>query len=253
MTILEDRFKELRGKTAWITGGRRIGQTIAKALAEQGVNIVTSYKSSREEAETIVREAEAHGVKALAVQADVSSRDSLAAAVKTVIQQFPKIHYVINLASVFKPVAFDKITEQDWDLNIKVHILGSFWVAQQLAPHMPSGSHIINIADRTSIGRKYKNYLPYVVTKAAVAELSKTLAVELADRGIFVHTIAPGPILRPPEFPEAEWKELRASSPLKYPIDDEIAVTQFATEVLRLCTDTMTSGDIVPLDQGQNL
>ena len=73
---------------------------------------------------------------------------------------------------------------------------------------IPRGGHIINIADRTSIGKTYKGYLPYVVTKGAVASMTKALAVELAPKGIFVNAIAPGPILRPEDISKKDWQKI---------------------------------------------
>ncbi len=253
MNILEKQLSKLKGKTAWITGGKRVGQEVAKILAEQGMNIVASYRSSSKEAEAIVKMAENAGATGLAIQADVSSRDSMKKAVELVAGKFTSIDILINMASVFKPVEFGNITEADWKANIEAHILGTFWPTQVISAIMPVGSHIINIADRTSLGKVYKGYLPYVVTKSAVASMTKAVATELAGRGIFVNAIAPGPILRPDDITEKEWAGIRDSSALKYNIDDDEAVAQFALLVLYLSTVTMASGYVYPLDQGQNL
>jgi NAD(P)-dependent dehydrogenase (short-subunit alcohol dehydrogenase family) len=83
--------------------------------------------------------------------------------------------------------------------------------------------------------------------------MTKTLAVELAPKGIFVNAIAPGPILRPEDLSQKEWDEIRNSSPLKYPIKDSEAVSQFVKLTIYLAETTMSSGYIYPLDQGQNL
>ena len=253
MPILDKMVSRLRGKTAWITGGKRIGLVVAKALAEQGVNILVSYRSSREEADRIVRDARKLGVRALAVRADVSSRPELERAVEETSKTFPKIHILINMASVFKPTEFDEITAYDWDSNINAHILGTFWPSRLVVPRMPAGSHIINITDRTAVGRIYPKYLPYVATKQAVEGLTRALAVELAPKGIFVNAIAPGPILRPEDISPGEWDALRRKSKVRFPISDAEAVEQFALLVIYLSLITMTSGNIYSLDQGHNL
>ena len=190
----------LKNKTAWITGGKRIGQVIAESLAKEGVNIIASYRSSSNEADAIVKKAIKTGVKALSVKCDVSKRESVIETVKIIQKKFKKVDILINMASVFTPVNFTNITEKDWQNNFEAHILGTFWPTQTIAKIIPRGGHIINITDRTSIGKIYKGYLPYVVTKAAVANMTKVLAVELAGNGIFVNAIAPGPILRPDDI-----------------------------------------------------
>lgn len=245
--------KNLKNKTAWITGGKRIGQVIAESLAEKGVNIVVSYRSSGKEAEDVVLKCKKLGVEALAVKCDVSKKESVALAIEEVKNKFKTVDILVNLASVFSPVEFQKIEEKDWEGNISAHIMGTFWPSQKISQIMPSGGHIINIADRTTIGKSYSGYLPYVVTKGAIGTMTKALANELAHKGIFVNAIAPGPILRPEDIPEKDWQSIRDASPLKYPISDDEAVSQFAELVLYLSQITMASGYIYPLDQGQNL
>jgi NAD(P)-dependent dehydrogenase (short-subunit alcohol dehydrogenase family) len=253
ISIPEKFFKRLKGKTAWITGGRRIGVVVARALAEQGSNIIVSYRSSEKEADRIARSAEKIGVKALSLRADVSDRSSMERAVKEAAKKFHRIDILVNMASVFGSVNFEKITERDMDSNIRAHLLGTFWPTQLIAPRMPRGSHIINISDRTSIGRVYRGFLPYVVTKKAVEGITRACAAELGEKGIFVNAIAPGPILAPPGVSHKEWKALRRKSRLKVPVDDREAVEQFALLVLYLSVVTMSSGNTYSLDQGQNL
>lgn len=253
MKLFESQLEKLRGQTAWIIGGKRIGQVVARALAEAGVNIVAGYLRSREEAQSLVDEALKLGVQALAVQTDASVKDSVAKALEAIRKKFSQIDILLNMASIFKPKAVEEITEADWQQNFGVHVLGAFWPVQLLLPVLPRGAHVINIVDRTAIGKIYPGYLPYVVSKASLAQLTRALAVELAPRGIFVNAIAPGPILRPADISEADWQKNRESSPLKFAISDEEAVAQFASLVLYLCVNDMASGHVYPLDQGLNL
>jgi NAD(P)-dependent dehydrogenase (short-subunit alcohol dehydrogenase family) len=124
---------------------------------------------------------------------------------------------------------------------------------QIISKIVPKGGHIINIADRTSLGRHYQGYLPYIVTKSAVSAMTKSLATELAKKGIFVNAIAPGPILRPEDITKKDWQKIRDESPVKYKITDKEAVDQFSELVLYLSQVSMASGYTYPLDQGQNL
>jgi NAD(P)-dependent dehydrogenase (short-subunit alcohol dehydrogenase family) len=243
----------LKGRTAWITGGRRVGRTVARLLAECGANVVLSYRYSEKEAQETVEEARRRGVRALAVEADVASRESVALAVQRVRLDFPGIDILINMASVYKLTAVNEVTAEEWDANIGAHILGTFWPTQLIVPLMPRGGHIVNVADATSTGRPQRRNLPYVVTKAAVAAMTREMALEYGSRGIFVNALAPGPILPPPDFPADVWRHIRDRSPVKVAVNDEEAVEQFALLTLYLCLTTMSSGHVYPLDQGQNL
>lgn len=253
MTLLESQLGRLRGRVAWITGGRRIGRVVARALAEQGVGIVASYRRSQTEARSLVEECRSLGVPALAVEADVGSRESVQAAVRQARERFPEFHILVNLASVYGLVAVDEVSERDWEENLRAHILGSFWPVQALVAYMPAGSHIIHVADACVTGRMRRRALPYQVTKAAVAAMTRAMAVEYAPRGIFVNAIAPGPVLRPEDFPEEKWRAIRAASPVAWPLSDEEAVAQFALLVLYLAVTTTATGHTFPLDAGENL
>lgn len=248
MTKFSERHS-LKGKTVWITGGKRIGQEVAAALAELGADLVLSYRFSEKEAQEIAERAKRFGHKVFVIRADVSDRESVAGAVSQIKKKFGKLDILVLLASVFKPVKLEDITDKDWDSNISTHIKGTFWPVQLSLPIMPAGSHIIAVADRTLIGKIYPGYLLYVVTKSAVAAMTRALAVELGPKGIFVNAIAPGPILKPDEISQAEWQKIRSGSIIKYPITDQEAVQEFVDTAVRLCF-VRSSGGVYPLDLG---
>ncbi len=241
--------KNLKNKTVWITGGKRIGQSVAEELASLGANIVASYRSSKVEAEELVEKAKKYGVKTYIVQCDVSNRESVAGATEEIKIKLGNLDILILMASIFKPVKLEDISDKDFQSNFDVHVKGTFWPIQASLPLMKLGSHIITISDRTALGKIYSGYLPYVVTKGAVADMTRALAVELGPKGIFINSIAPGPILKPPDISDKEWQGLRDSSMIKYPITDEEAVREFADTVVRLCF-TRSSGGVYPLDLG---
>jgi 3-oxoacyl-[acyl-carrier protein] reductase len=253
VTLLDRHLERLKGQTAWITGGRRIGRTVACALAEQGVNLVLSYRHSAAEAVETAERARGLGVRATTVAADAAERESFAAAVETVRGEFGRIDILVSMASVYRPVAIDQVRERDWRDNFGAHVLGTFWPAQLVVPLMPRGGHIVNVADSTSLGRPQRRNTPYAATKAAVAALTRQMALEYGERGIFVNALAPGPILPPEDLPAEVWRRIRERSPVKYPMTDEEAVQQFVLLVLYLCLTTMSSGHVYPLDAGENL
>lgn len=240
----------LKGKTAWITGGKRIGQEIAASLAELGADLVITYRSSEKEATEIVEKVKQYGNKNLILQVDVTKKEEVAKIVEAIKKEFGKLDILVLLASIFKPIKLEDINEKDWQNNFSVHVEGTFWPVQLASSIiMPPGSHIVTISDRTAIGKIYSGYLPYVVTKSAIAAMTRALAVELGPKGIFVNSIAPGPVLKPDDISEAEWQEIRSESIIKYPITDEEAVKEFVHTVLRLCF-VRSSGSVYPLDFG---
>lgn len=222
---------------------------MAEELASLGANIVASYRSSKEEAEELVLKAKVYDVKTLVLQCDVSNRESVTGAVEKIKSEFGQLDVLVLMASIFKPVKLEDISDKDFQSNFDVHVGGTFWPIQLSLPLMKPGSHIITISDRTAIGKVYAGYLPYVITKGAVADMTRALAVELGPKGIFVNSIAPGPILKPPDISDKEWLELRNSSIIQYPINDKEAVQEFVDTVVRLCF-VRSSGSVYPLDLG---
>jgi len=239
----------LQGKTAWVTGGRRIGQSVIRALAEAGANIVVSYRSSEQEAKDAIDAIRDTGVDFFIAQCDTTSPASVGNAVAAIAKKFKHLDILVLMASVFKPVKLEDISEADWEMNFSVHVKGTFWPIQASLPLLRPGSHIVTISDRTALGHVYPGYVPYVVTKGAIAAMTRALAAELGPRGIFINAIAPGPILKPEDINDKAWQEIRNKSIIKYPITDAEAVDEFVQTVLRLSM-VRSSGSVYPLDLG---
>ena len=244
-----DSLYNLKGKTAWITGGKRVGIKIAEVLAQHGADLIISYNSSRKEAEDAQQKAKKFGVKTIIVQVDVSSRKSVENAVGEIKKEFKKVDILVLMASIFKKMKLGEVTEKDMVDNFKVHALGTFWPVQLSLNLIPSGGHIVTISDKTVLGRIYPDYFPYNVTKGTVAYMTRALSYELAPKGIFVNSIAPGPILKSEGLSSEEWKLIRKESIINYPINDKEAVEEFAKLVLYL-TKVRSTGSIYPLDLG---
>ena len=244
-----DSLFDLKGKTAWITGGKRIGIRVAEVLAQHGADLIISYNKSRKESEQTIEKIKKFGVKTFIVQADISSRQSVIEAVKEIKKKFKKIDILVLMASIFEKTDLMSIKEEDFKKNFDVHVQGTFWPIRECLSMMPKGSRVITICDRTSIGNVYPNYLPYTITKAGVAHLTRALAVELGARGIFINSIAPGPILKTEGLTDDYWKEIRKNSIVKYPITDKEAVEEFAKLVLYL-SNVKSTGSIYSLDFG---
>jgi 3-oxoacyl-[acyl-carrier protein] reductase len=239
----------LANRTIWITGAKRIGQQVARALAAAGADLIISYRASKTEAQAIVQEVATTGREARLLHCDTSSRESVKRAVEEMTKSISRLDGLVLMASIFSPITLEAITEASWEAYFATHVKGTFWPIQVSLPLLNPGAHIITVADRTAIGRVYPGYLPYVVTKGAVAHLTRALAAELGPRGIFINAIAPGPILKPEDITSEAWQAIRATSSIKYPIMDEEAVEEFVATVLRLLS-VRSSGGVYPVDLG---
>ena len=197
---------QLKGKTALVTGAaKRIGRQIALALARRGANVVVHYHTSAAEARAAVAEIKSLGVEALAVKADQSNARQVRAAVSKALKCFGDIHVLVTSAAVYRKTPFDTLTEADWDDHIAANLKGPFLFAIEVGRHMKKrrlAGKIVTFADWAAI-RPYADYLPYCVSKAGVICLTKSLAKALAPN-VQVNAIAPGPVLLPADFTEAE-------------------------------------------------
>lgn len=192
----------LKNKTVLVTGaGKRVGREIALALAKRGANIVVHYNTSAGDARKLVSEIKALGVNSLAVKADQTN----ARQVRAAVAKAGKIDVLVASAAVYRRTPFAKLTEADWDFHIDANLKGPFLWSLEVSRAMRTGK-IILFADWAAI-RPYRQYLPYLVSKAGVICMTKGLAKELAPR-IQVNAIAPGPVLLPEDFPAAERRQV---------------------------------------------
>ncbi|MCX7886330.1 MAG: SDR family oxidoreductase [Verrucomicrobiae bacterium] len=204
---------DLRAKTAVVTGAaKRLGREIAMALASRGANVAVHYHTSAAEAHKVLAEIKRFGVESLAVGADQSKAVEVRRAVKTIARRFGAIDVLVNCAAVFRRTPWATLSERDWDYHLDANLKGPFLFALETARHMRRG-HIVNIAD-WAVWRPYRNYLPYVVSKAGLVGLTKALAKELAPN-IQVNAVAPGPVLLPPDFPDSAKEKIRNATLLK--------------------------------------
>lgn len=193
---------EIAGKTALITGGaHRVGKAITMMLANAGANVVVNYNASRDAADETVREANAIGVKALAIQCDVADRAAVTEMVDEIHQHFGGVDIIVNSASYFGKTPFPS-TEPDvyatWERVTRISIDGPYFICNALAPTMLTrgGGVIINIVD-LSVWFPWSGFMAHAVGKAGLLALTQSLALELAPT-IRANAIAPGMIEPPP-------------------------------------------------------
>jgi 3-oxoacyl-[acyl-carrier protein] reductase/pteridine reductase len=189
------------GKTALITGGaHRVGKAITMALARAGADVVINYNSSAAAAEQTAAEAQAHGVEALAVQANITDHRQVATMVTAAERKFGRLDILVNSASLWQATPFPTDNLDGWHLVTSILINGSFYCANAVAPLMLAQEEgaIVNIID-LSAWEPWPDFAAHSVGKAALLALSRQLALELAP-AVRVNAVAPGPVMPPPDF-----------------------------------------------------
>jgi NAD(P)-dependent dehydrogenase (short-subunit alcohol dehydrogenase family) len=244
---------ELTNRVVLITGGRRIGQVVARELAGRGADVALSYRGSRDEAEQTAADVRAAGRKAAVVAADVGKVPDCEALVNTVVASLGRIDVVINMASIYASKDFDTTTADDWQRNIDVNLRSVFLVSKAAVPHMrrQGGGRIINFADWLArSGRpNYKGFAAYYTAKAGVVALTEALALELAQDQILVNAIAPGPILAPPDMSAEEVAEVARATPVgRWGGEIEIAKA-----VVALIHADFITGETIRIDGGRHV
>jgi len=184
----------LVGKTALVTGGSRsIGAAIAQRLAADGAKVALTYNGSADRAAAVVDAIEAAGGQALAIKADAADPEAARAAVAATVEAFGGLDILVNNAGllIIKPV--DEIAEEDIDRIVDVNVKGVLMATQAALRHMGQGGRVINIGSINSDRTPFAGGALYVMTKAAVAGLTKALARDLGPRGITINNVQPGP------------------------------------------------------------
>lgn len=184
----------LEGKIALVTGAAKgIGRAIALALAADGATVVVNYNGSKERAEQVVEEIKALGADSMAYQCNVADTAATADMVKEVIKTYGKLDILVNNAGITRDNLIMKMSEEDFDAVIDANLKGCFNTIKAVSRQMlkQRAGRIINI---TSVSGILGNagQANYAASKAGIIGLTKTMARELASRGITVNAVAPG-------------------------------------------------------------
>jgi pteridine reductase len=242
-------------RVALVTGSgkRRVGWHVADALARRGYALAIHYRSSAAEAAESIAGFQAQGVQAAGFQADLSDEQAVRSMLRQIVDRFGRIDVVANCAAAWKSKRLEEVTAADVRHYFETNTLGTFLVSQQAGLVMveqPEGGCIIMLGD-WAVARPYLNYAAYFPSKGAIPTLTRTLAVELGTRNpsVRVNCILPGPVMLPPDLPQAERDEAIQATLVKR----EGSPEHIAQAVLFLVDNDFVTGVCLPVDGGRTV
>jgi pteridine reductase len=206
----------LHHKNAVVTGGaHRVGKSIALALAQAGANVVVHYHRSGALVPATLDDLTAHGVQAVAAQADLSQPDGVDALFDAAEAAFGGIDLLVNSAAIMEPGDVLTLTPADWQRSLDLNLTAPFFCAQRAARSMRArgGGAIVNIADLSGL-QPWAKYPAHSVSKAGLLMATQVLAKALAP-DIRVNAIAPGPVVKPADWSDEHWDTLGRRTLLK--------------------------------------
>jgi pteridine reductase len=241
-------MKALQGKSALVTGAaKRIGRSLALALAEAGANVAITYRESKQDAAQTVEDLQSLGVEAFAIHADVRSPEAVRTAVGEVVARFGHLDLLVNNAGRFETAPLDQITLEQWDTMFETNTRGPFLVAQAAFPYLKAAQgRIINIGSLGGL-HPWPTHGHYCTSKAALHMLTQTMAKAFAPE-ISVNCVAPGMIVNG-EVSEG-YEHFIQKTPMRRngtPQDVAAAVLFFATG------PSFVTGQILAVDGGLGL
>jgi hypothetical protein len=238
---------QLEGKTALVTGaGKRLGRTIALALAEEGVNILIHYRNSAMDAKRLKKELADRKVNSWLLKADFENPAEYDSLISRAIELAGALDILINSASVFLPNTIQDVEYQSFTQHLQVNTWVPLVLSHSFAKQVSKG-HIINLLD-TRINSYDFNHIAYIISKHALAVITRMMALEFAPQ-ITVNGISPGLILPPPGKDYDYLEKLKETVPLKKYGDP----TDIAEAVIYLLKSDFLTGQIINVDGGRHL
>lgn len=184
----------LAGKVALVTGASRgIGRSVVELFAELGASVAVNYVRDVEAANEAVAKAKTRGIKAVAIQGDVSTLEDGSRVVKETLEHFGRLDFLICNAGIWEGDAVESISEELWDRTIAINLKGTWTVCRAAVPVMKQQEFgRIVIVSSTAGQRGEAKVSNYAASKGGQISFTKSLAVELAPFGINVNCVAPG-------------------------------------------------------------
>ncbi len=254
---MQTNASPLNGKLILVTGAaRRVGKILSIACARAGADVIVHYGNSQFEADETKKEIASLGRKAWTVQADLSQADEVANLISRA-NEIGTLYALVNNAAIFEPLTMQETKPSDWERHLAINLTAPFLLSQAFANQLSSPAlaalsntsvigRIVNILDWRAL-RPGADHFPYTISKAALAAMTKSLAVSLAPN-ILVNGLALGAILPPADKPASEGflKNIPAGRWSK-PEELEEAL------ILLLTGPNYITGEIIHLDGGRHL
>jgi 3-oxoacyl-[acyl-carrier protein] reductase len=228
---------KLDGKVALVTGsGRNIGRTTVLKLAAEGAHVVVNSRTNQAEAEAVAREAQARGVKALSIVADVGKKDQVEAMAAKVLSEFGRVDILINNAAVRPHKPFTELTAQDWEAVRSVVLDGAVYLTRAVIDSMVKnryGRIVFFTGEGAFMGGSGRAHVS--AAKMGLVGLARGLASEFAAHNIRVNVVSPGSIDTARANPE--WYQGRTPTAAGIPLGRQGTVDEIAATCLFLVTD----------------
>jgi pteridine reductase len=238
---------ELAGRRALVTGGaKRVGRSIALALARQGMRLALHYHSSRSDAEKTLEGVRALSADALLLAADLSDRDAARTLVDRAVTALGGLDLLVLSAANFERIALDAVDDAAWDRSLGLNLASQFAIAQRALPALRAARGSIVFITCSSASTPFRNHLPYVVAKGGLKQLMRVLALEAAP-DVRVNAVAPGTVLPPESLDPASVERLAQSVPLRRTgVPDDVAEA-----VVYLASAPFVTGQEIAVDGGR--
>jgi hypothetical protein len=256
----EDSYRgtgRLTGKRAVITGGDSgIGRAVAIAFAREGADVLIAYLPEEEDdARDTAQLVEKAGRKAVTVPGDIRDEGHCTAIVERAVSDLGGVDILVNNAAyqMAQPGGITDITTEQFDRVMKTNLYAMFWLSKAAVPHMQPGSTIINTASIQAY-QSSPELMDYATTKAGIVAFTKALGASLAEKGIRVNSVAPGPIwtpLIPATMPEEKVQGFGEDTPMKragQPAELAPAFVFFASQ-----ESSYITGEVLGVTGGQPL
>lgn len=243
---------KLEGKVAIITGGDSgIGRSVAVLYAREGADVAILYLDQHQDAEETRSVVEQYGRRCLTFAGDVADSEVCRKVINETLAAFGKLDILVNNAAEQHPQEkLEDISEEQWEKTFRTNIFGIFQMTKAALPHLGKGASIINTTSVTAY-KGSPQLLDYSATKGAITAFTRSLSMNLAERGIRVNGVAPGPIwtpLIPSTFDADEVAEFGSNTPMKRPGQpDEVAP---AYVYLAISDAAYVSGQVIHVNGG---